>query len=209
MRNQVMLTLCTGLLLVAAVTTGARADSWRGPLQGGLIGGAVGALIGQSSEIDSRVAIPALAVTGALIGYGHERGWYNRSRSDRYYIEYGWPYYTYGYSRHAYPYGYNRHAYPYTDDFGYHRPTRQRTVIVSEAAHGRPSRQPARRDARHPPVERHPGVAVEQVAVALSNGVTVNVRLVKLHDRYVGPRGDSYAERPSALTLRRQLEGRD
>ena len=209
MRKQIMLTPVTGLLLLLAVTTGARADSWRGPLQGGLIGGAVGALISRSSEIDSRVAIPALAATGALIGYGHERGWYNRSRSDRYYIEHGWPYYTYAYSRHAYPYGYSRHAYPYTDGFGYHRPTQRRTVIVSEAPHRRPDRQPVRRDARHPPAERHPGVAVEHVNVALSNGVSVNVRLVKLHDRYVGPRGESYAERPSAEALRRQLEGRD
>ena len=70
MRNRILLTPVTGLLLLLAVTTGVRADSWRGPLQGGLIGGAVGALISRSSEIDSRVADGPQSVILEQVTYG-------------------------------------------------------------------------------------------------------------------------------------------
>jgi len=209
MRMHMPLAGCLIVLLTTGAT-GVRAESWRRPLQGGLIGGALGTLVSRSSDIDSRVAIPAFAATGALIGYGREQGWFDRSRGD-YYVTYGQPYYAYAHRPH--PYAYRSHSYAYGSGYGpvYRRtaPQRYRGMAPVATARHHDAREPSRREPALPPVDRQPGVAVEHVAVALPNGVTVNVRLVKLHDRYVGPRGETYAERPSPDTLLRRIQGRD
>jgi hypothetical protein len=50
-------------------------------------------------------------------------------------------------------------------------------------------------------VNRHPGIELVAVPLPLRNGLTIQVRLLKLPDRYIGPQGEEYAERPSAEVL--------
>ena len=195
--------VCCILLAGFVVTSEARAGSWRRPVQGGLIGGAVGALVSRSSDIDSRVAVPAFAATGALIGYGRERGWYSRSRSSRHAHLYAWPLYPYAYMSYGYSHGYYGSV-PVYD--GRSRYTHYRMKAPTRAV-ARARARVDSTDERQPLPERHPGVATESVEVTLSNGVTIAVRLVKLHDRYIGPRGETYSELPSAEMLRERIEG--
>ncbi len=181
---------CTMMIVLAGalLAGGSQADEWRNTWQGGLIGGAVGALVSRRSDVDSRIAIPAFAATGALLGYGSDRGWFDSRRDDRYYMDYGWPY-RYGSG---------------TDYRGRYRPTDYRRIPVVRSPSVSPS--PAARltpsEAAVAP-DRHPGVIVETVAVKMPNGVTVPVRVLKLNGRYIGPRGETYSERPTADDLRR------
>lgn len=55
------------------------------------MGEALGALLSQSGHIDTQEAVAALAVTGVLIGYSREHGWFNRPSSATYDYRYGGP----------------------------------------------------------------------------------------------------------------------
>jgi len=174
----------------------ARADSWSDELRGALVGGALGALIGSnSSDIDSEVAIPVGAVLGGLLAYGNDKSWYSDSYGyDGWYYDdrYGHPRHRYYHPRH--PYRYSRRGVDL-----------RRRVGVAKAR--RPSRRTAQAADRVVAINAQPGVSIVKIPVTLVNGVKVDVRLIRLGDRFVGPQGEAYEALPEPDVLAARYGG--
>ena len=47
----------------------------------------------------------------------------------------------------------------------------------------------------------HPGVSIVKIPVRMANGVEIDLRLVRVGDSFVGPRGEVYKELPTAADL--------
>ena len=191
-------------LFAAALQPAARAESWEDALRGGLLGAAVGAIVGHnSSDLDTSVAVPAFAAAGALLGYAYDR--------DGAYYGYD-PYLGYGYDSYGYPH-HRRHGYDRDWDRPYWRSWRYRNRPY-------PYRQPQYRvirDARPPrevvvvpraprtpppdPVNRHPGVELMMVPIATSNGTPIDIRILLVNGLYIGPKGEVYEEKPTPEQL--------
>jgi hypothetical protein len=187
MKRVFVVLLLLGCVSARLAAAGSRDDA----LRGGLIGAALGAIVGNnSSDIRQEVAIPVGAALGALAGYHWNRysGWYDDWSYDRWdrYRDRGW------YDGYRYDYRHPRYA---------PRRRSSRTVYVevpvavkSEAPSG-----PAgpKRDAS----SLHPGISLVRIPVTMANGVTVDVRILEVNGRYVGPRGEIYRGMPTAEML--------
>jgi len=179
-----MRTIPTVVIAMLIAVRAAAGDALEDTLRGGLLGAAAGALVsGFSDDDDARQTIPLFASIGALTGYAIYQG--NRDRSNYYTsgAAYGLPYlalpYAWYVSRHP-SYRYRRSEAP---------------VPVSPV-------KIRRMPAPVPPVGRHPGVRLIPVPVTLPNGTVVPINILKLGDRYIGPRGEAYESMPDANSLR-------
>ncbi len=158
-------------------------DALKETVRGGLLGAAAGALVSSLSEDDdARYTIPFYTGLGALTGYAvyqHQGGGRR---------------YAYG-PRRRYPsgaaYGLPYLALPYAA-WHVHRP---RPYRADSPAAGRTT-PPAPL-----PVNRHPGVRLIPVPVSLPNGTVTPITILKLGERYIGPRGETYEQMPDAATL--------
>ena len=184
-----MKTLGTATLCVCLLTCSAYADD---TLRGGLIGAAIGAIVGHnSSDINSEIAVPAFAAAGALLGsaYHHDRyaSYHYASGHD------GWDYH---YPRHGYRY-YPRY---YTPRHRYHHARR----YYDRDLRYRKRVTKIRKKKQQPiikPANLHPGIQITIVSVPLANGSTVDFRILETNGRFVGPKGEPYAAMPSAEAL--------
>jgi len=166
------------------LATGSATAGSRETFYGALIGSAVGVMVSHhSGDISTEVAIPAFAALGALIGYGHERGWYD---NDPY-----WGYDPWGCGWYNDYYDYRNRYRPYRRRFRTVHPSR--TVVA-------PRRSRSRRPVVASP-NLHPGVTMVVVPVTLSNGVSLDLRILKVNNRFVGPQGEEYESLPSADVL--------
>lgn len=176
-------------IITIIIAGSAAGDALKETIEGGLLGAAAGVLVSEiSDDYDASTTIPFFTGIGALTGYAIHQ---NR-QDDRYQYD------PYRHSRHhdyylpylALPYAWYSHRYP--SRYYYYTtaslPTRQRT---------QPRVAP-------PPVGRHPGVTLIAVPVTLRNGTTVPISILKLGDRYVGPRGEAYETMPDANVLRQR-----
>lgn len=173
------LSILVGLVLIAGLATAGSKDTFYGALMGAAVGAAVGH---HSGDISTEVAIPAFAAVGALIGYGSDRGWYD---DDGY-----WGYDPWNYGWHD----------DHFDRYYRYRPQRR----VRAVRHSPPVVAPRRPDRRQPdaaPTNLHPGVQLFIVPMTLSNGVAMDLRILKVNDRFIGPRGEEYESMPTADIL--------
>ena len=177
-----------GLLLLARPAT---AGDWDDTLRGGLIGGAFGALVSGLDGVDARTSVPAFAALGALAGYGRDRGWYRSRRYDDCWVDYGWP---------------DARGRYYDDDWRWLN-RRQYRRYVRDARPMMIDRSPvdatvARSDEPpRPAPDLHPGVSIVVVPITLPRGMTVELRILKLGTRYIGPQGEPYDTLPTAEQL--------
>ena len=168
------------LLLCGEAAAGSRETFY-----GALMGAAVGSMVGHhSSGISTEVAIPAFAALGALAGYGYDRGWYD---DDVYRVYDPWDYdYRHG-DRYRPRWHYRPRRYRA-------RPLRPSRIVVAPRSNrsGRPA---------VPAPNLHPGVKIHIVPVALGNGVSVDLRVLEVNGRFIGPQGEEYDSRPTAEVL--------
>lgn len=169
------------------LATSARADEWGSAWRAALMGAAVGAIVGHNSDdITTEVAVPAFAVAGALLGYGYDNGWYGHH--DPYYYDDPYDPYPNRYGRRD-PYA------PY--GYGYRDPYRARHGVVYVER-----RKPAK---VHPapvtPGDPHPGVELVSVPVTLPGGTSMDLRLIRLPDGFIGPQGEHYDTLPTSAEL--------
>jgi hypothetical protein len=181
MRSIVISCLCVSLASSQALGD----DS----LRGGLIGAAIGAIVGHNSgDIDTEWAVPAFAAAGALLGSEYNNDWYSHS--------------SYGYDDPWYyrnPH-YRHRRYHYAPRY-YHHP-RHRTYREPRARRHRP--QPVKKKRKSievKPANVHPGIAVSIVSVSLANGSAIDFRILKINGRFVGPKGETYETMPAAEQL--------
>ena len=174
------------LAVAMALCPGVRADNdWDDALYGGLMGAAIGAIVGHNSDMSSEVAIPLFAGLGALAGYsydsdrGSSRGRYYGSDDNRGYSDPGYRY-------QSFPYSYRPHLYAPTAYRHHAKPAKVKKPTPAELTR---------------PHNLTPGVELVSVPLSLPSGTSFALRLVKLPDRYIGPQGETYAELPSAEVL--------
>lgn len=173
------------LMLTLAILSTAHAGDWEDALWGGLFGGGLGALVGElDSDIDTAVSIPLFAGLGALAGYGWGR---DRGSDGSYYWgeprDYEW---RYSHWRNDwYP------AYRWRGSHARRRPYRR----------VRKAKAPPAREKAPPPPNYHPGVELVTVPIALPNGTRVDLRIIKIGERYVGPQGEEYTSLPTSEVL--------
>jgi hypothetical protein len=191
---------CTMLMAVALVSApAARADDGD-VLRGALIGSAVGAIVGHnSSDLDTSVAVPAFAALGGLIGYAHDRSWY---RDDD-------PYDVYHHGSYGHWPWWGRSAWA-DDPWVYPRWGHPRRAWAAPRTPKPPDPQVAATRAATAPdtaeANRHPGVELLTVRVSLPAGHATEVRILKIGDQFVGPRGQTYAEMPTPEQLAADLK---
>ena len=174
------------LLALGLVARGASADDWGNTLRGGLVGAALGAIVGHNTDLTTEFAVPAFAAVGALVGYG-----YDHRSSDPY--AYGNGYTSDpGYYRNGY---YNPRArytsYPYRPRYANNHRRQDKPAKLKNPS-------PAELAPKH---DLTPGVELVTVPLTLPSGTTFNLRLLKLPDHYVGPQGETYADLPTPETL--------
>jgi hypothetical protein len=168
-------------------------------LRGGLIGAAMGGLVGHhSSNIDTAIAVPAFAAAGALIGSASDDDWHVSSG-------YGWGY-DCGYGRgRDYRYGRypRRHNY-HSSHFRYHH---SRSRPYRDARPQRRNAKTASKEPRpdpHPAANLHPGVTITHISVPMANGILLDFRILQVNGRFIGPNGDAFDDMPSVDTLARR-----
>lgn len=170
----------------------AAGDALEDTVRGGLLGAAAGALVSEfSDDDDPGRTIPFFAGLGALTGYAvhhHSRRDWGPRRHHPYGAAYGLPYL----------------ALPYAWYASRHPGGRWRVIPAPPPAGGvRKTPDPV------PPADRHPGVRLIPVPVSLPNGAVVPITILRLGDRYIGPRGEAYPSMPDADTLRLRYGGGD
>ncbi len=179
--------IATLLLLLSLIAGSARAGDGDNALRGGLAGAAFGALLGEiDNGIETEVSIPLFAGLGALVGYTWDSEWDRYDGDYRYHRRYGRRYGRYNY-RHGVSWPYTPFPLRYSP-----YPTQIRTA-------GRKQKEKVKPVAAAP--DRHPGVSLVTVPITLKNGMQVDIRILKLGDRYVGPKGEPYATMPTADAL--------
>lgn len=177
------------LLSVFLMAGSAAAGDGDDALRGGLVGAAFGALLGEIDHgIDTEVAIPLFAGLGALAGYTWDREWDYYDHDYRYHRRYG---------RRRSPYRY-RHgvSWPYEPLPLLYSPYPTRIVRTAQQKKEKKVVKPPT-----PPPDRHPGVSLVTVPITLKNGMQVDIRILKLGERYVGPKGEAYDALPTAEVL--------
>jgi hypothetical protein len=179
--------LLLGLALSASVVFG---GDWDNTLRGALVGGAFGALVSEFNGVDARTGVPAFAALGALVGYGRDRNWYHSRRYDDYWLDYGWPYNHARYHDDNWRWLNRRRRYDRNTGGGV---TVMRAATAADAQQSQPA-APAE-------PQLHPGVSLVIVPITLPRGMIVNLRILKLGNRYVGPQGEPYATLPTAEQL--------
>ncbi len=176
------------MLSMLAATIPTRAGDSEDALRGGLVGAAFGALLGEIDDsIDVGTTIPVFAGLGALTGYAWDRDWDRHHRG----------HYRY---RHG-SYGNRRRRYRYWDEYPWRYPRLHLSYPV--AARTEKTTNKKKRVARPAPAtpNRHPGVSLVTVPITLKNGMVVDIRILKLGDRYFGPKGEAYDTKPSPEVL--------
>lgn len=198
-----MKTHISSLIAVAmlALPLAGRADDWDGALRGGLLGAAIGAIVGHNSDdISSSVAVPAFAAAGALLGYVWDQNdWGGGYDNDGYHHND----YPYRYSPYGYGYGNAYGRYGYGSGYGYNRYDDYRRPVYRRPD----SRDESRSRKRGPSVtglgnhNLQPGVELVSVPMPLPGGHMVDIKLIRLAQGYVGPQGEHYDELPDGNTL--------
>jgi hypothetical protein len=51
------------------------------------------------------------------------------------------------------------------------------------------------------PPDLHPGVDLIKISISLSNGTPVDIPVLRIGDRFVGPQGEEYSSLPTAKQL--------
>jgi len=172
------------VLICLVLLTGSASGGSEETFYGALMGAALGAVVGHNSgDISSSVAIPAGAALGALLGYGYDRGWYE---SDSY-----WSYDPWDYGWYGDQYNLRRYYRPRRYRIRKARPAR--TVVAPRSSR---SHRPAA-----PAENLHPGVELAIVPLVLGNGVSIDLRILKVNGRFIGPRGEEYSSLPTADIL--------
>lgn len=173
-----------GCIGVLALCQSVRANDWDRALYGGLMGGAVGAIVGHNSGMRTEVAVPVFAATGALLGYASD-GRHDDYDDVGYCNRHGDPY-----SYSAYPrYGYGPYRYRDYDMPRYHEP---------KAPKAPKKPLPYQMVA---PANLTPGVDLVRVPMAMPNGTSVDITLIRMPDHYVGPHGETYKDLPTGDIL--------
>ena len=188
----------TKLLAITCLilTTPALGSSRSETLRGGLVGAATGALLAElSSDISSRTAIPLFAGVGALTGYARYQ---HRNRDDYAYYRYrSSPDWQYSYGGHPYyhPRGYRQR---------WNRPRHHIATPVRIAPIIRAAQQTA--TTRPQPENRHPGVVQIPVQIKTPTGFPLTITIMRTGNQYVGPRGETYPEMPTAAQLQQRYK---
>lgn len=195
------ITILLALLLSTVCARVSPAESWEDALRGGLLGAAVGVIVGHnSSDLDTTVAVPAFAAAGALIGYAYNRDGVYYDNTD--YWGYDYPY-TRAY-RHGYGYDNWGRSYWNSPHYGY-RPRARRYIPYRVVRNVGPLREtvvvPRQKPPQPEPVNRHPGVDLITVPLTASNGLVIDVHVLVVNGRFIGPQGEHYDEKPTAETL--------
>ena len=163
-------------------------------LRGGLIGAAIGAIVGHnSSDIDTEVAVPAFAAAGALLGSQYDSDWFSSScdYDDWRYRRSYHPHHRYGYHRgyHDPYYRYPRH---------HVRRFARKLKRVAKAPK-------QKREVVAQPENLHPGITFTLVRVPMTNGTSIEFRILNVKGRYVGPKGETYDAMPTAAEVEAKL----
>lgn len=183
------------LVVLCLAVRCASADEWDDALRGGLVGAALGAIVGHNSDMRDEFAIPAFAAAGALIGYGSGDGWWGNDHhhdgyaygDDGYWADDGW---RDGWGRyHSGP-----RYYRYDDVYGPRYDGHHRYSKAPKPHKPSPSELAPRHDLT-------PGVELVDVPITLPGGTVYNVRFIKLSNLYIGPQGETYAELPTTDML--------
>lgn len=184
-----MLTFAGSSLITFHAVAG---DALQDAVRGGLLGAAAGALVSEfSDDDDPRYTIPFFTGLGALTGYAVHQS----RRDDRY---------AYGPRRHRRSFGGAAYGLPYlalpymyysSRRPGYERSFSTPTYFSKEQRPSPTRRAPAA-------ANRHPGVRLIPVPVSMPNGTVVPITILKLGDRFIGPRGEAYETMPDAGELR-------
>ncbi|MDA0990149.1 MAG: hypothetical protein O3A51_05295 [Verrucomicrobia bacterium] len=176
----------------------ARADSWDEALRGGLVGAAVGAIVGHnSSDLDTAVAIPAFAAAGALLGYAYDQ--YDGDADSRYWVSdpYDSPRYRRHYRNRGYRYDHRssglHYGYPYSARRYYRvqRPAPVRPPVIV----------PKQEAPVVAPPNRHPGVTLIKIPITTAAGLTLDINVLKVGNQFVGPQAERYESLPTAEQL--------
>jgi len=191
-------TLAVIIACVLGWTLAAEAGSGDDALWGGLMGAAVGAIVGHhSGDIRTEVAVPAFAAVGAALGYGYDRGWYGTA-----------DFHPYD-SRYRGRSGWNRQYLGHDPYWGARTrvscpqwPERVRRVRAPDPA---PPREQPRQEA--PRRNLQPGVEIVRVPLQLPNGTVISTRILKVGGRYIGPQGEAYTSLPTREELAKRYLG--
>ena len=182
-------TLIYSMAMALLVTPVASRGNDATTLTGVLLGAAGGLIVADHAHNISRaVAVPMGALLGGLIAHEAQ----NRRGYDR----------DYGYwdNRRDYPRSnrYDRDAYPRFERYDrvYCPPPQPPVVVIQEVPVPSvvPSPQPK-------PPDLHPGVDLIKISVPFSNGVNVDIPVLRIGNKFVGPQGEEYPSLPSAKQL--------
>ena len=150
-------------------------------LRGALVGAAAGLIVAHHGHVSEGVAVPVGALMGGLIA----------NEADHYSDDFGpdsWRHHGPNhYSDDRYPNDFDRHT------WRHHREPRQ-VIVIKEA----PKQKPV--EAIKPP-DLQPGVDLIKISITLSNGTSVDIPVLRLGDRFVGPQGEEYSSLPTARQL--------
>lgn len=182
-----MKTLLVTTFSVYLMCAHTRADD---SLRGGLIGAAIGAIVGHnSSDINTEIAVPAFAAAGALLGSQSDRDWYSPSYEP-------WGYNEGRHYRYDRYHRYGHHA----PGYRYYRPRyhhRHETRPRHRAARVKKKTQRVVAKSADP----HPGVRITVITVPMRNGSSIDFRILEVSGRFVGPQGENYDEMPTTDSL--------
>ena len=173
--------LATSLALLAAplVPSASGDDTFRGAL----VGAALGAIVAHNCHnISTALAVPVGALAGGLLANAADNDYWRHDGYTRYEPRPWWR--RYGY--------WDRPWYGYRDWYDRHpRPV----VVVKQAPAPKVVPPPTK------PANLHPGVDLIKIVITLSNGTSVDIPVLKVGDKFVGPQGEEYASLPTAKQL--------
>ncbi len=145
-----MKTACIAAVVLSLAAGMAEAGSDKHTIWGAVLGAGAGLALGESvDDIDTSIAIPALAIAGGLIGHELDRA-KDRSNKVRQVLE-------------------------------------KTPKPVVKPGPAKPN--------------YHPGVEFVKIPIRHKNGMETDIRLIRLGDAFVGPRGERYETLPTSKAL--------
>lgn len=168
--------LCFSMALAVLTAPGVARANGDDTLRGALVGAAAGLIVAHHGHVSEAVAVPAGALAGGWLA--HEA---DHDPND--------------FDRHTWR---HHETHRYSSDFDhdprrYYRRPRQ-VIVIKDVPKQKPVEAPK-------PPDLQPGVDLIKISITLSNGTAVDIPVLRLGEKFVGPQGEEYPSLPTAKQL--------
>jgi len=175
-------TFCFSVALAVLTAPGLASGDDGATLRGALVGAAAGLIVAHHGNVPGAVAVPVGALAGGLIA--NEVGHYSAD--------------DYSHDSGRDSWRHHRANRYYSDDFDRdawrHPPQPRQIIVIKEVPKQKAVEAPK-------PPDLQPGVDLIKVSITLANGTSVDIPVLRIGERFVGPQGEEYPSLPTAKQL--------